>query len=162
MQKGVFPSFSFGFNFSADWKGFDLYGMMQGLAGSRVYVTGWGIQPFVQGSAPTKTQLAQAWTPENHSNTEVELGDPTSLSHPSTYLLKDNSYVRLKTLQIGYTMPSKWIKQLGMSKLRVYFAGDNLLTFTKYPGLDPERAGSGTFVSYPQNKVISFGLNVNF
>ncbi|MDD5184978.1 MAG: TonB-dependent receptor [Paludibacter sp.] len=162
MEKGVFPAFTYGFNFSADWKGFDLYGIFQGVAGSKVYVTGWGIQPFTQGSAPTKKQLAEAWTPENKSNTEVMLGDPKSFSHPSTYLLKDNSYLRLKTLQIGYTLPDQWISKLRMSKLRVYFAGDNLLTFTKYEGLDPERADNGRFVNYPQNKVISFGCNVNF
>jgi TonB-linked SusC/RagA family outer membrane protein len=162
MTNGVFPAFSYGFNFSAEWKGFDLYGFFQGVAGSKVYVTGWGIQPFVQGSAPTKDQYANAWTPENHSMTTVELGDPLSYNHASTYFFKDNSYLRLKNLQIGYSLPSKWIKKLSMSKLRLYFAGDNLFTLTNYPGLDPERSGNGNFVNYPQSKVISFGCNVNF
>ncbi|HEV2478207.1 MAG TPA: TonB-dependent receptor [Puia sp.] len=162
MEKGVFPAFTYGFNLNADYKGFDLFASFQGVAGSKVYVTGWGLQPFIQGTAPTKEQLADAWTPTNHSNTVVELGDPVSFNYPSTYFLKDNSYMRLKTLQFGYTMPLAWIKKFGMTRLRFYFAGDNLLTFTKYPGLDPERAGNGNFVNYPQNKVISFGVNVNF
>jgi TonB-linked SusC/RagA family outer membrane protein len=164
MEKGVFPDFTYGFTLNADWKGFDVYGFFQGVAGSKVYVTHWGIQPFAydQGSAPTKDQLANAWTPENHSTKYVMLGDPVSFNHPSTYLLKDNSYLRLKTLQIGYSLPLQLIRKVGLSRLRIYFAGDNLLTFTKYEGLDPERSGNGYFVSYPQNKVVSFGCNIEF
>jgi len=92
----------------------------------------------------------------------VELGDPTDYSHPSTYLLKDNSYLRLKSIQLGYTLPERISSKLHMEKLRFYCSGDNLLTFTKYPGLDPERSASGDFVNYPQNKIISFGCNVTF
>ena len=160
MEKGVFPSCTYGFNLNAEWKGIDLYAFFQGVAGSKVYVTGWGIQPFQQGTAPTKDQLAKAWTPENKSKTHVMLGDPCSYNHPSTYLLQDNSYLRLKTLQVGYSFPQKWMSRIGLNKIRVYFSGDNLLTFTKYEGLDPERSGSGTFLAYPQNKVISFGCNI--
>jgi TonB-linked SusC/RagA family outer membrane protein len=162
MEEGVFPDCTYGFTLNGAWKGFDLYGFFQGVAGSKVYVTGWGVQPFVQGSAPTKDQFKNAWTPENHSTKYVMLGDPLSYNHPSTYLLKDNSYFRLKTLQFGYSLPEKIIGKVGLSRLRVYFAGDNLLTFTKYEGLDPERGGNGNFVSYPQSKVISFGCNLEF
>jgi hypothetical protein len=90
------------------------------------------------------------------------LGDPVSYNHPSTYFLKDNSYFRLKALQFGYSLPGNVIGKMGLSRLRIYFSGDNLLTFTKYEGLDPERGGNGTFVNYPQNKVISFGCNIEF
>lgn len=161
MEKGVFPAFTYGLNFNADWKGFDVYGFFQGVSGSRVYVTGWGVQPFVQGSAPTKEQFKNAWTPENRSTTTVMLGDPLSYTHPSTYLLQNNSYLRLKTLQFGYSFSNELLKKWRMNKIRVYVSADNLVTFTKYPGLDPERTGSGTFISYPQNRVISFGLNVS-
>ncbi|WP_337942153.1 TonB-dependent receptor [Parabacteroides sp.] len=160
MEDGVFPKCTYGFNLNAEYKGFDLYAFFQGVAGSKVYVTGWGVQPFQQGTAPTKDQLANAWTPENHSNTHVMLGDPCSYSHPSTYLLQDNSYFRLKTLQVGYTLPKEWISKIGLSKVRFYLSGDNLFTFTDYEGLDPERSGSGTFLAYPQNKVLSFGCNI--
>ncbi|NLR79663.1 TonB-dependent receptor [Chitinophaga eiseniae] len=162
MTKGVFPALIYGFNLNAEWKGFDLFGFFQGVAGSKVYVTGWGVQPFVQGSAPTKKQYTEAWTPENHSTTMVQLGDPISYNHPSTYLLRDNSYLRLKTLQVGYSLPYATIKQLYLKNLRVYFAGDNLITFTKYEGLDPERSGNGSFVNYPQSKVFSFGVKATF
>jgi TonB-linked SusC/RagA family outer membrane protein len=162
MEEGVFPDCMYGFTLNGAWKGFDLYGFFQGVAGSKVYVTGWGIQPFQQGSAPTKDQFKNSWTPENHSTKYVMLGDPVSYNHPSTYLLKDNSYFRLKTLQFGYSLPGNIIGKVGLSRLRVYFAGDNLLTFTKYEGLDPERGGNGRYVSYPQSKVISFGCNIEF
>lgn len=160
MEKGVFPACTYGFNLNAGWKGIDLYAFFQGVAGSKTYVTGWGVQPFQQGTAPTKKQLAEAWTPENNSNTCVMLGDPVSYNHPSTYLLQDNSYFRLKTLQVGYSMPQKWMSKIGLNKIRLYFSGDNLLTFTKYEGLDPERSGNGTYLAYPQNRVISFGCNI--
>ncbi len=162
MTKGVFPSLIYGFNFNAEWKGFDLYGFFQGVAGSRVMVTGWGVQPFVQGSAPTKKQYAEAWTPGNKSTTMVELGDPVSYNHPSTYLLRDNSYLRLKTLQVGYNLPYSTIKRWYLKNLRVYFAGDNLITMTRYEGLDPERSGNGSFVNYPQSKIFSFGVKATF
>lgn len=166
MEDGVFPKFTYGFNLNLEWKNFDVYGFFQGVAGSKVLLNGgsnsWGIVPFSQGSAPTKEQLAEAWTPENHSNAFPMLGDPVSFNHPSTLLLRDNSYFRLKAIQIGYSLPNKWVGKLGLQGVRIYFAGDNLFTFTPYGGLDPERSGSGTYVSYPQNRVISFGLSAKF
>ncbi|MCY1719390.1 TonB-dependent receptor [Prolixibacteraceae bacterium Z1-6] len=162
MEKGVFPSATYAFNLGADWKGFDIYALFQGVAGQKTFVSGWGFEPFVQGSPPTKKILEEAWTPENHSTTTVMIGDPISYGRNSTYRLKDNSYLRLKALQLGYTLPSRWIEELGIDNVRIYFSGDNLLTFTKYEGLDPEREGSGRFLAYPQNKVVSFGFNIKF
>ncbi|MEQ6118358.1 SusC/RagA family TonB-linked outer membrane protein [Reichenbachiella sp. MALMAid0571] len=163
MEKGAFPDFTYGVRLGAEWKNFDTYILFQGVQGSRMYATGWGLQPYIQHTAPTKKQLSQAWTPENQSTTEVMLGDPLSYSKNSTYFLKDNSYLRLKTLQIGYTLPNTWLNKLGLQKMRIYFAGDNLLTSTKYEGSDPERSvTSGRYVSYPMNKVVSFGFNVIF
>lgn len=162
MEDGVFPDCTYGVTLNGAWKGFDLYAFFQGVAGSKTYVTGWGLQPFIQGSSPTKEQFEKAWTPENKSTTHVMLGDPVSYTHPSTYLLKDNSYFRLKSFQLGYSLPMSLISKAHLTKLRFYFSGDNLLTFTKYEGLDPERSESGNYASYPQNKVLSFGCNVEF
>jgi hypothetical protein len=75
--------------------------------------------------------------------------------------LRDASYLRLKNLTIGYTLPNI-LKKVGVSDLRIYFSGDNILTFTSYQGLDPERGGSGSFVNYPQNKIYALGLNIKF
>jgi hypothetical protein len=68
----------------------------------------------------------------------------------------------LKNLTIGYSLPKNFLHQNFIDNIRVYFSGDNLLTLTDYPGLDPERGGSGRFVNYPQNKIYSFGVNVKF
>ena len=81
---------------------------------------------------------------------------------PNTWYLQDASYLRLKNITIGYSLPDAVISKVGLSKFRIYFAGDNLWTITNYKGLDPERAGEGLFVQYPQNKIISMGLNVEF
>ncbi len=89
-------------------------------------------------------------------------GAPERLTRASSFFLQDASYLRLKNLTLGYTLPNSIIRQLGIKQIRVYFSGDNLLTFTHYPGLDPERTGSGTFVQYPQNKIYSFGCNIKF
>jgi len=87
---------------------------------------------------------------------------PTRMSRNSSWYLQDGSYLRLKNLTFGYTLPVNLTQRIGINQLRVYFSGDNLVTLTKYPGLDPERGGSGSFVNYPQNKIYSFGINVKF
>lgn len=165
IEDGVFPKCTYSFSVNAEYKGFDMYAFFQGVAGSKTYTSGWafGLQPFQNGCAPTKEQAAEAWTPENHSNTMPMIGDPVSFNHPNTYTLMNNSYLRLNTFQLGYSLPKNLISKVGLSRLRVYFSGDNLLTFTKYDGMDPEKAaGNNVYVQYPQNKVISFGCNVEF
>jgi TonB-linked SusC/RagA family outer membrane protein len=162
---GVYPKLNYSFNLSASWKGFDLSAMMQGVYGVKQFVTGWGTIPFVQGATPT-TNWLNAWTPENHSTTLPQIywggNAPQKITRASTFYLQDGSYLRLKNLVLGYMIPSKIVKRIGIDRLRVYFSGENLLTFTKYPGLDPERAGSGDFLQYPQNKIYSFGVNLTF
>ena len=125
----------------------------------------WGTIPFVQGAPPT-TDWLNRWTETNHSTTMPRIywgwGAPDRVRRASSYYLQEASYIRLKNLSFGYTIPSALIKRFGIDQLRVFFAGDNLFTITKYPGLDPERGGSGSFVQYPQNKIFSFGLNLKF
>ena len=76
--------------------------------------------------------------------------------------VKDASFFRLKNLTLGYTLPRVWTEKANISKVRIYFSGDNLLTLTPYKGLDPERNGDGRDAIYPQNRIYSFGLNVEF
>jgi len=162
---GVYPKLTYSFNLSASFKGFDLSAMMQGVYGVKSYVSGWGTIPFVQGASPT-TDWLNAWTPEHPSTTmpRIYFGQsaPDKIGRRSSYFLQDASYARLKNLVFGYTFPTQMTKKIGINKLRVYFAGDNLLTITKFKGLDPERYGSGDQVQYPQNKIYSFGVNVSF
>jgi len=167
---GVFPKFEYSFNATASWKNFDIAVFLYGSYGQKQYVSGWGIQPFNQGSPPTKDWL-NAWTPQNHSTTMPLIyitgqGNASSnIGTASTYYLKDASFLRIKNVQFGYTLPVAVVKHLAMSSLRIYFAGDNLVTFTKFPGLDPERAvgnGNVRFVVHPQNQVFSFGVKAVF
>ena len=167
---GVFPKFEYAFNAGASWKGFDLTVFLYGSYGQKQYVSGWGIQPFNQGSPPTKDWL-NAWTPANQSKTMPLIyitgqgNASNNIGTASTYYLKDASFLRIKNVQLGYTLPAAVVKHLAMSSLRIYFAGDNLVTFTKFPGLDPERAlgnGNVRFVVHPQNQVFSFGAKAVF
>ncbi len=83
-------------------------------------------------------------------------------------MIKDGSYVRLKTAQFGYTLPAMWTQKVSVQKLRVYIAAENLLTFTGYDGFDPEVASGGyTTIGidrgiYPQARTISVGANITF
>lgn len=162
---GVYPKLNYSFNLSASFKGFDLSAMMQGVDGIKSYVSGWGVLPFVQGTPPT-TDWLNAWTPQHPSTTMPQIywgqGAPDKITRPSTFFLEDGSYLRLKNLVLGYTIPIKVTRKIGIDRLRVYFSGDNLFTSTNFKGLDPERAGSGDLVQYPQNKIYSFGVNVTF
>lgn len=162
---GVFPKLSSAITLTASWRNFDFSAFMYGNFGRKIYVTGWGIQPFFQGSVPT-TDWLNRWTPENHSNTMpfiyVTRYAPAIEALPSTHFLRDASFWRIKNINVGYTFNQPFITKTGIQSLRIYFAGDNLFTFSKYPGLDPERAGGGNYVQYPQNKIYSFGLRAKF
>lgn len=168
---GIYPKFDYSFNAGASWKNFDISVFLYGSYGQKQFVNGWGIQPFDQGSPPTSDWL-NAWTPANHSQTMPLLYLTTgtgansaskNTSTFSTYYLKDASFLRIKNVHVGYNLPAGIAKRIAMNSLRIYFAGDNLVTFTKFPGLDPERVASNPrFVVHPQNKVFSFGVKAIF
>ncbi|PTS95018.1 SusC/RagA family TonB-linked outer membrane protein [Pedobacter sp. HMWF019] len=162
---GAYPKLNYSFNMGANFKGFDFSARFQGVYGVKSYVSGWGVTPFVQGSPPT-TDWLDRWTPENPSTTMPRIywgwSAPQKFSRASSYFLQDASYLRLKNVVLGYTLPTKVTKGIGLERVRLYFSGDNLFTSTKFKGLDPERYGNGDLVQYPQNKIYSFGLNVTF
>lgn len=163
--EGQYPSFSYSYNLNTNWKGFDLSVFFQGEEGRRLFVNGWGTIPFIQGTPPT-VDWRNRWTEDNPSETMPKMywgwNAPAKVTRNSTYFLQDASYLRLKNITLGYTLPVSLTQRAKIQKLRLYFSGDNLLTFTDYPGLDPERTSSGAFVRYPQNKIYSLGLNVQF
>lgn len=164
---GRFPGFEYGINASATWKGFDLSLIGQGVADKKYYTTEWGVQPFMQGSSPNKDYIKHMWTEENPYGAKhpklywQDMGGGKN-TRPNSYYLKDASFFRLKNLTLGYTLPRVWTEKANISKVRIYFSGDNLLTLTPYKGLDPERNGDGRDAIYPQNRIYSFGLNVEF
>ena len=164
---GRFPGFEYGINASATWKGFDLSLIGQGVADKKYYTTDWGVQAFMQGSSPNKDYIKHMWTEENPYGAKhpklywQDMGGGKN-TRPNSYYLKDASFFRLKNLTLGYTLPRVWTEKANISKVRIYFSGDNLLTLTPYKGLDPERNGDGRDAIYPQNRIYSFGLNVEF
>ena len=164
---GRFPGFEYGINASASWKGFDLSLIGQGVADKKFYTNEWGVYPFRQGSAPNRDYIKGMWTEENpygatHPKLYWDNMGGSKNTRANSYFLKDASYFRLKNITFGYTLPKVWTNKLALSRVRVYFSGDNLLTITSYKGLDPERASDGRDAMYPQNKIYSFGINVEF
>jgi hypothetical protein len=92
--------------------------------------------------------------------------DPNhNFSNPSSFYLEDGDYFRIKVLQIGYTLPSSLISKVNFQKVRVYVSGNNLVTFTKYTGFDPEIGGASYGIDrgfYPQARSFTAGLNLTF
>lgn len=164
---GRFPAFEYGINASANWKGFDLSLIGQGVVDKMYYTDNWGVRPFIQGSAPNKDYVKHMWTEEQPHGAKHprlywnDMGGGKN-TRANSYYLKEASFFRLKNLTVGYTLPRAWTQKAQLSRVRVYFSGDNLLTLTPYKGLDPERSGDGVDAAYPQNKIYSFGLNVEF
>ncbi len=168
--KGRFPDFEYGINASLGWKGFDLSLLGQGVQGVKHYAKDWGVQPFRQGSPPSKDYIKNMWTEENPNGKYPRLYydnmGGTKNTRESTYYLHDGSFFRLKNLTFGYTLP-KSITGNMIQSLRVYFSGDNLFTITKFPqGGDPDRKNDSKsntrLVFYPQNRIYSLGININF
>lgn len=168
---GRFPNFEYSINLGASWKGFDLSILGQGVSGVKHYVSDWGLRPFYQGTSISQDYIDNMWT-EEHTDAKyprlyfADMGG-TKNRRESTYWLKDASYFRLKNLTFGYTLPKELTQKVRIQRLRVYFSGDNLFTITKFPqGGDPERNYNSTkgtrLVYYPQNRIISFGVNLDF
>lgn len=168
---GRTPDFEYTVNLGANWKGFDLSLMGQGVQGVKHYATAWGLRPFYQGSPISQDYIDNMWT-EEHTDAKyprlyfADMGG-TKNQRESTYWLHNASYFRLKNLTFGYTLPKALTSKAKIERLRFYFSGDNLLTFSKFPqGGDPERNYSSTkgtrLVFYPQNRIISFGVNLEF
>ena len=164
--KGM-PDWTFGLNLGGDWKNFDLNAFFQGSLGNDVF------DFSTRGDIPAMNRPAwilDRWTGEGTSNKLPRLtnANPNGNWASSDLYIKDGSYLRLKNLQLGYTLPATISQRVSISKLRLYVAGENLLTLTGYDGFDPELASGDYFTIgvdkgiYPQARTISFGANITF
>lgn len=164
--KGM-PDWTFGLTLGADWKGFDLNLFFQGTFGNDIF-------DFAQrGDIPAMnrpTWILDRWMGEGSSNSipRMTAQNPNGNWRSSDLYVKNGSYVRLKTAQLGYTLPTIWTKKASIQRLRVYVSAENLFTFTGYDGFDPELA-SGNYTTigvdkgiYPQSRTISLGANITF
>ncbi len=164
---GAFPDFYYGGSINLSWKNIDVSAFFQGVQGLKNYVQNWGLSPFTQGSPPTKELAENRWTGPGSTNEypAIYRGGQWSSYQPvegtaSTFHLEDASYLRLKNLRIGYTIPTATIQRIGLKYAQVYFSGDNLFTITSYPGADPERISSGHYSVYPQLRTLALGLKI--
>lgn len=171
------PRFRTGINLDASWKGFDVQMFWQGVL-KRDFMPGEGDEIFWGAtgggqwwSTAFKEHLDYFRADENHplgQNLDSYYPRPlfNNKNHkPQTRYLQNASYMRLKNLQFGYTLPEQWISRIKLKNLRLYVSGENLLTFTKMRDVyDPETAGVGRRggSAYPLSKTYSFGLSVNF
>lgn len=164
--KGM-PDWTFGLNINADWRNFDLSMFFQGTQGNDIF------DFSTRGDVPNSNRPAwilDRWVGEGTSNTipRMTRANPNANWASSDLYIKDGSYVRLKNIQLGYTLPQSISQKASISKFRVYVSGENMLTFTKYDGFDPEMAaGNYTNIGvdrgiYPQARTISVGANITF
>jgi len=167
------PEITYGVSFIFDWKGFDVNALFQGAGNCSVVLEGELNQPFLYGRNGL-SQFYNAWHVSNISdpNSQMVSGlyPPARLSgvfDPNTtvlssYNVKDASYLRLKSLEIGYTLSDQLIKKIGFQKLRVFVNGFNLITWSHIPYMDPEHPQSGAGSLYPITRNLNLGLNVTF
>jgi hypothetical protein len=135
------PTLTGGINLSCDYKGIDFTLFFQGAYGDKIYYqASRDIEGFYRPFAVTERYYKNQWTGPGTSNTQpiASWSDSQNNTVTSTRFMQDGSYIRLKNLQIGYTLPALWTQKVHISKVRVYFSGTNLYTLTKYTGLDPE------------------------
>jgi TonB-linked SusC/RagA family outer membrane protein len=166
VMDGAYPDYIYSFGGHVDYSGFSLTFFFQGVEGVANRVNNWGVDPFMQGTAPT-TKWRNAWTPQNRSNTlpAIYTAGYTGVGAyvGSTYYLMDASYLRLKNVNLSYSFPASVYSRIKAKGLSVFVSGENLVTFTKYEGADPERASTtGNFSQYPQAIILNAGLNVKF
>lgn len=155
------PKFNYSFVLGAGFKRFEFSAMFQGAQDVDTYAYGNLAQPYKNGAGVTNEWLTDSWTPENPGARLPRL--TTSTGFPQNYLtssfwIQDASYLRLKNVQLSYSIPQKFLQQI-----RVYVNAQNYLTFSKFNLGDPERLTTrGDLIEYPNNKMITGGINVSF
>lgn len=155
------PKFSFGFTLNLEYENFDFMTFFQGVAGNKIYQA---TRRLDVANANYQTNALGRWTGEGTSNTFPRLTvEDTNLnfSTPSDFHLQDGDYLRMKLVQIGYSIPNRIVNKAGIQKTRIYLTGENLFTFTKYMGFDPEIAGGIDRGFYPQPKSFMLGVNLS-
>ena len=159
------PSFIFAMNNSFAYKGFDLSIFLQGIAGNDIYNANRIWQEGMAVAQNQTTAVLDRWRGEGTSNTmpRAVFNDPNKNTRVSDRFVEDGSYLRIKNITLGYTLPRSLVQRAKMSSLRVYISCQNLVTFTKYTGFDPEVPSNGIDLNvYPVTRTISAGINLSF
>jgi TonB-linked SusC/RagA family outer membrane protein len=171
------PEIIYGFGISAGYKNFDFSFFFQGSARSSFWIDAEQTAPFVNRSSDdallssftTNRALLKYWADDHWSEEDKNIHalwprlSPTVNQNNlqrSTWFMRDGSFLRLKTMEIGYSLPGRWTKATGMESVRFYATGNNLLVFSKFKMWDPEMAGNG--LAYPLQRVFNVGVNLEF
>ena len=160
-----FPRYQFGLSLKAEYKGFDISLLFQGVGKKNILLTGSGARPFFIGRTIFKNQL-DTWSPDNTDAKFPLLLIDGSGTNPnnivSDFWIKNGAYLRVKNVEIGYTLSSKVLEKVKINHVRLYLSGQNLFTISNaYKGYDPEnRVDGGNF--YPVMRTYSFGVDLNF
>lgn len=154
----TFPKWNFGINLSAAYKDFDFSTVLQGAAGVKGMVPAEIAYAFYNGGKVIDKYMDR-WTPDNVNGSMPRLSMKNSSNRQtSSFWVKDASYLKMRNIQLGYSVPSRLISKAAISKLRVYCSVDNLFTITGFEGTDPEARGN----VHPLTRSYSFGLNLSF
>ncbi len=161
------PNLIYGFGISAVWKGLDVNVHFQGAGKSSFFINGFTVYPFNEGSwGNILTDVVeegywQLGTNEDPNATYPRLsyGGNANNYRASTYWLRDGSYIRLKNVEIGYTIPKQIVNRIHLDRIRIYLMGTNLLTFSSFKLWDPE-LGSSNGQAYPLSKTVTLGLTI--
>jgi hypothetical protein len=168
-----FPKFTYGINLDMNYKQFDLSAFFQGSQGNDIFNT---TDYYLMGDFASNSNVAilNRWTAEGTSNSipRATLLNSSNNNQLSSRFVEDGSYLRLKNVQLGYTLPKDILQKVLIDNLRIYVSAQNLLTFTHYKGLDPEVGVDPSNNSpldigidrgrYPSVRTFSLGLDINF
>ncbi len=153
------PTIPFGVTLGARWKGFDVTLLLQGILNRTIYLSGNSEYAFQNnGFGNAFVQHLDRWTPQNPDASYPRLGIGNNFNNfaTSSYWLRDNSYMRLKNIEVGYTLPLNFSKRVRLQGVRFFFNGTNLLSFSQFDRIDPEVFNA----SYPQQRLLNFGFNI--
>jgi TonB-linked SusC/RagA family outer membrane protein len=156
------PKFIFAMNNNWSYKGVDLSIALQGVYGNQIFNANDITQEAMSGANNQVAYVLSRWEGPGTSNTvpRAIYGDPNENSRLSDRYIEDGSYLRIKTLTLGYNLPKTLMQHAGIKTVRIYATAQNLYTFTKYTGVDPEVGANGIDLNvYPVTRTISLGLN---
>lgn len=165
------PEYTFGITNSLRWRDFDVNIFLQGVAGNEIAnFNKMNLENLNGRNNVSRVAFSNRWTPSNPSNKYVRAYDGVRTQRFSDDIVEDGSYLRLKSVTLGYNLPSSFVSKLKLNSFRIYLSAKNLYTLTNYSGVDPEVSWAGQnnslsagadFGGYPISKSYILGLNVN-
>lgn len=160
------PKYTYGINGSMSFKGLDISILLQGIAGVYVYTQSAWTEPLGISGGSVTTRWRDAWTQSNPSNATPRIVvNDTWNRQQSSFWVNDLSWLKVKNIQLGYTLPAQWTKFVSIEKTYVYINGQNVMTFVddNYEGFDPERdTFNNGYSQYPVPRIWSVGINITF